>query len=30
MEREIHLVYPAKRNLSHAAKAFLDLVQEGA
>lgn len=28
MEREIHLVYPAKRALSHAAKAFLDLVQD--
>lgn len=26
MERPIHLVYPARRGLSHAAKAFLDLV----
>jgi DNA-binding transcriptional LysR family regulator len=27
MERKIHLVYPAKRSLSHAARAFLELVR---
>jgi DNA-binding transcriptional LysR family regulator len=27
MERKIRLVYPAKRGLSHAAKAFLELIQ---
>ncbi len=27
VERKIRLVYPAKRALSHAAKAFLDLVK---
>jgi hypothetical protein len=26
VERKIRLVYPAKRSLSHAAKAFLELV----
>ncbi len=29
MDRPIHLVYPAKRSLSHAAKAFLELVKGG-
>jgi len=29
MERKIRLVYPAKRSLSHAARAFLELVQGG-
>ena len=29
VERKIRLVYPAKRNLSHAAKAFLELVEKG-
>lgn len=29
MERPIRLVYPAKRALSHAAKAFLEVVQSG-
>jgi DNA-binding transcriptional LysR family regulator len=28
MERPIRLAYPAKRALSHAAKAFLELLQE--
>ena len=28
MERKIHLVYPERRALSHAAKAFLELVKE--
>jgi len=28
-ERKIHLVSPARRSLSHAAKAFLELVQKG-
>ena len=28
-ERKIHLVSPARRTLSHAAKAFLELVQAG-
>ena len=27
IERKIRLVYPAKRQLSHAAKAFLELVR---
>ncbi|HEY3380551.1 MAG TPA: LysR substrate-binding domain-containing protein [Vicinamibacterales bacterium] len=27
--REIRLIYPAKRGLSHAAKAFLDLIKKG-
>ena len=27
LERKIRLVYPAKRALSHAAKAFLELVK---
>ncbi len=27
VERKIRLVYPARRNLSHAAKAFLDLIK---
>jgi len=30
VERKIHLVYPAARTLSHAARAFLELVREGA
>ena len=30
VERKIRLVLPARRNLSHAAKAFLELVQKGA
>jgi hypothetical protein len=29
VERKIHLVCPAKRSLSHAAKAFLELVRGG-
>lgn len=29
VERKIRLVYPAKRGLSHAAKAFLELVKSG-
>ncbi len=28
--RKIHLVYPARRHLSHAARAFLDLVKDSA
>jgi hypothetical protein len=27
VDRKIHLVYPAKRALSHAAKAFLEVVK---
>jgi DNA-binding transcriptional LysR family regulator len=27
VERKVHLVYPAKRNLSHAARAFLEVVK---
>jgi hypothetical protein len=27
VERKIRLVYPARRGLSHAAKAFLELVR---
>ena len=27
IERKIRLVYPSKRSLSHAAKAFLELVR---
>ena len=30
VERKIRLVFPARRNLSHAAKAFLELVQKDA
>jgi hypothetical protein len=30
VERKIRLVIPARRNLSHAAKAFLELVQKDA
>ena len=30
VERKIRLVYPARRNLSHAAKAFLDVVKNAA
>jgi hypothetical protein len=29
IDRKIRLVYPARRALSHAAKAFLELVQIG-
>ena len=29
VDRKIRLVYPAKRSLSHAAKAFLELVKGG-
>jgi DNA-binding transcriptional LysR family regulator len=29
VERKIHLVSPARRSLSHAAKAFLELVRGG-
>jgi DNA-binding transcriptional LysR family regulator len=29
VDRNIRLVYPAKRSLSHAAKAFLELVKGG-
>jgi hypothetical protein len=29
MERKIRLAYPARRALSHAAKAFLDVVRRG-
>src|SRR3954451_13527240 len=29
VERKIRLVYPAKRALSHAARAFLELIGEG-
>lgn len=29
VERKIYLVYPANRSLSHAARAFLDLVRKG-
>jgi len=28
VDRKIHLVCPAKRSLSHAAKAFLELVRD--
>jgi hypothetical protein len=27
VERKIHLVHPARRGLSHAAKAFLEVVR---
>ena len=30
VERKIHLVYPARRALSHAARAFLELVEQSA
>ena len=29
LARQIRLVYPARRGLSHAARAFLDLVKRG-
>jgi len=29
VERKIYLVYPAARTLSHAARAFLELVRKG-
>jgi hypothetical protein len=29
VERKFRLVYPARRALSHAAKAFLDVVKHG-
>ena len=30
VDRKVHLVYPARRALSHAAKAFLDVVKGSA
>jgi hypothetical protein len=29
MERQINLIYAAKRQLSHAAQAFLELIHSG-